>query len=105
MKATNGHRVYKKLRTLYGNSFNSMIGHHSSHLFVVDKIDRGLGTVEATELNNEEILDLKADIPYLTDGYMHCEDCISPSQKGQRQIELLAQKVTKSIIGARGLDK
>ncbi len=126
MKAANGRYVYKKLRMLYGNSFQVMITHHSSYMLFKDKTKQddqeelellalnekstgGSQTDEAiaeeTNLNTFFTCPEPTDIHYLTDGYLHSEECMSSSEKVQRQIEDLARKVARSIIGARGINE
>lgn len=132
MKAANGKLVYKKLRKLYGNSFNNIIVHHSSHVFAEDNPDNIKAAEALTLLDGdiseenavdageclkdicpvvdmelkETFLDPKAnDVHYLIDGCFYSEEYEYTSEKVQRQIEDVAKKVTKSIFGAKGLNK
>ncbi len=130
MKAANGRHVYKKLRTLYGNSFRTLIVHHTQHTFNEDSPDTELIRTQLLALNDTNILQSEisdslepaasiyqtniseldegliseavTNTDYLTDGYLYSGDCASSSEKVQRQIESLAQKVTRSIIDSKG---
>lgn len=130
MKAANGRHVYKKLRTLYGNSFRTLIVHHTQHTFNEDSLDTELIRTQFAALKDTNILESEisdslqpaasiyqtnisepdegqiskvvTNTDYLTDGYLCSGDCASSSEKVQRQIENLAQRVTRSIINSKG---
>lgn len=121
MRAANGRHVYRKLRKLYGNSFNSVIGHHSLHVVMQDNPVKEEYLAGMLELEDLEVVEPETELcfndnpsfdeindagfHYLTEGYIYPEEYSSSSQKVQRQIELLAQKVTRSIIDSKTLDE
>lgn len=132
MKVAMGRSVYKKLRAQYGNSFHNVITHYSNSNFkqdeyqnhikatcspVLDEIDvresqinNGLGIVVdiCSGINSvkDDGIAYKGmkEFHFLTDGNLKPGECINSSEKVQREIEGLAERITRSIIGAKGME-
>jgi len=133
MKAAMGRSVYKKLRAQYGNSFHNVITHYSNTNYKEDehdenirgkrerilrdidmtesRIDDGLGAFveicSGINSNEDDAMVYKdlGEFYFLTDGNLHPRECIVSSEKVRREIEHLAERIARSIIGAKGSRK
>jgi len=127
VKIANSKAVYKKLMKAYGNSFQSILDHHSLKTF-----DEELYTKDAVaiRIEEQELLDCQADslakedvvlagsflktidsdeeyvkerMIFFSDGYVEAENYPLSSQKMQNTIEAIAEKVARGIINSKGM--
>lgn len=105
MESAKRNQIYNRLKLLYGDSFNkTIISHYSSNILSEDTKDKKFKLNLYDNKEQDSIYDDAAEIHYLTDGCLEVEEFTGSSQKLQRQIEILAQKITQSIIDSREID-
>jgi len=127
VKFANRKAVYNKLMKIYGNSFQSILNHHSlktfeEELYTSDAVVKQLKEpdffdYQKVSLTEEPLIlagnssktcdsfeeNNKGNIIFFSEGHVEAENFPLPSQEVQKTIEAIAQKVTRNIIDSKDM--
>lgn len=113
MKAEKGGRVFGKLKSLYGSSFEELIRSHSKIMWQEDEARSKMDNLQFDKISNiednkQEIVEAAAavvELNYYSEGSLASKETDYSYEMVRDQIECLASRVAKGIISAKNTDE